>query len=193
MQSVRMAVVRPSTGCRVWFVGSLVALTASACVSPAPAESSPPSNGITVLSCQDVIGSEAAPSSDFSIVLDRVALPTDRGLQANRSGESDPTARLFAKEGLLVRRGTSFDLVVPEDWRGRLTIGWGSPAKRTSHLRVPGCRPTGTINQPHYRASDEWLAYAGGYWVPEPNCVSVVVRAGQTEHGMPLPSLRPFS
>ncbi len=56
--------------------------------------------------CQDVIGSEAVPQSDFSIVLDRVA-PTGRALQAPQSGESDPAARLFAKSGLLIRRGTS--------------------------------------------------------------------------------------
>jgi len=155
----------------------LLVIIASACSSGTPQASSSPSDGVTLLACQDVIASEPVPVAGDSIVVDRVALPTERALQANRSG--DPGARLFAKDGLLIRRGASFDLIVPEDWRGRLTINWGSPGKATHHLRVPGCRPTGTINP--VREQDAWLVYAGGYTVSEPACVSLVVKAGQSE------------
>lgn len=188
-----MAVVRCSTRHYAWLASGLLLITGSACVSGTPAESSTPSNGIALLACQDVIKSKAAPPSDFSIVLNRVALPTGRALQVSRG--SDPAAWLFAKEGLLIRRGTSFDLVVPDDWRSRLTVGWGSPAKRTSHLRVPECRPTNTLNP--IQENDEWLAYPGGYWVSEPACVSVLVRAGQSEQtvrigvGAPCPGQSP--
>lgn len=106
---------------------------------------------------------------------------TSAGRYISGSGGSDPAAMRFAKEGLLIRRGASFDLVVPADWRGRVSIGWGSSAKGSSHLRVPGCRPTGAIKQPHYQATDDWIANAGGYWVAEPSCVSLVVKAGQAE------------
>jgi hypothetical protein len=135
---------------------------------------------LSQLACQDVIGSQATPSAGSSVVLDRVALTTDRILQINPAG-ADGTGWQFAKDGLLIRRGASFDLIVPDDWRGRLRIGWGSSAKASDRVRVPGCRPTGTIAQPHYLASDDWLAYAGGYWVSEAACVPLIVKAGQAE------------
>ena len=171
-----------SAAAAVMVVTSLSLVSASGCSSSTPAaNATTPSDAIATLPCQDVIASAAAPPSDFSIVFDRVALPTSRALQVNTSGASNPGARRFAKEGLVIRRGASFDLVGPADWRGRVSVGWGSSAKGSSHLRVPGCRPTGPINQPHYQASDDWIAYAGGYWVAEPACVSLVVKAGQAE------------
>jgi hypothetical protein len=156
---------------------SLLVIGASACSSAAAPLSSPSPVGPATLACQDVIGSRAIPGEGDSIVLDRVALPTGRALQANRTG--DPGARLFAKDGLFIRRGAAFDLVVPNDWRDRLTINWGSPGTPTHILRVPGCRPTGTINP--VREQDAWLVYAGGYTVSQPACVSLVVKAGQSE------------
>jgi hypothetical protein len=170
--------VRRSTRHNVWLATGLLAMAASGCSSSPQSASSSPSNRIDLLPCQD-IGAKAAPPSDFSIVFDRVALPTGRALQANRSGESDPARRLFAKSGLFIRRGASFDLVVPDEWRGRLTLGWGE--KKGAHLRVPACRPTGTTAQASNPESEVWLVYAGGYWVPETACVSVVVRAAQAE------------
>ena len=158
----------------------LLVITASACVSGTAQVPASPSDAIAVLACQDVIGSESVPAEGDSIVLDRVALPTARALQANRTG--DPGARLFAKDGLYIRRGASFDLIVSDDSRDRLTINWGFPGTVTRHLRVPGCRPTGTINPIHEQ--DAWLVYAGGYTVSEPACVSLVVKAGQTEQAV---------
>jgi hypothetical protein len=165
---MRLVPVRASTRHKLWLATGLLAVAASGCSSSPQSASSGPSNRIDSLPCQD-IGAKAAPPSDFSIVFDRVALPTGRALQANRSGESDPARRLFAKSGLYIRPGASFDLVVPDEWRGRLTLGWGG--KKGAHLRVPKCQAVGQL----------WLVYAGGYWVPEPACVSVVVRAGQAE------------
>lgn len=178
MKLVRREVVRRSTRHNGWLATGLLVMTSSGCVSGPPAELTRASDGIARLPCQD-IGAKAAPPSDFSIVFDRVALPTGRALQANRSGESDPARGLFAKSGLYIRPGASFDLVVPDEWRGRLTLGWGG--KKGTHLRVPGCAPTGTIDQPSNPESGVWLVYAGGYWVPEPACVPVVVRAGQAD------------
>jgi hypothetical protein len=39
---------------------------------------------------------------------------------------------------------------------------------------VPGCDPSQTLNP--LRASDPWLAYAGGYYIDRPACMSVVVK-----------------
>src|SRR5437867_13192404 len=155
----------------------LLVITATACESTRAQVLAGPSDAIALLDCQAVIGSEAVPAAGDSIVLDGVALPTKRALQANRTG--DPGARRFAKDGLYVRRGAAFDLIVPNEWRDRLTINWGFPGEATHHLRVPGCRPTRTINAIHDQ--DAWLVYSGGYTVSEPACVALVVKAGQTE------------
>ena len=124
-------------------------ITATACTSGPAQVSASPTDAIALLDCQG----------------------------ANRTG--DPGPRRFTKDGLYVRRGASFDLIVPDDWRDRLTINWGFPGEATHHLRVPGCRPTGTINPIHEQ--DPWLVYAGGYTVSEPACASLVVKAGQTQ------------
>lgn len=126
------------------------------------------------LGCRDAIASRADPPADMSVVFNHVALPTVNALQANRSGESDPSARLFAKQGLFVASGASFALIVPAEWVGRLTIGWGSPGPRTTHLLVSGCKATGS--------QERWLVFAGGFWVGEPACVPLLVKtAGQEQ------------
>lgn len=176
---------------------SVLAMTAAGCVSTSTV-SPTPTDSVSVLGCQDVIASEPTPPSGSSIILDSVALPTGRALQASPSGDSNPNEKLFAKDALLIRRAASFDLVVPEAWRGRLAVGWGSPSKPTSHLRVPGCGPTQRMpSSSRWVLSDDWLVYPGGYSVPQASCVSLVVRAGQTERtvqigvGAPCPGQSP--
>ena len=122
-----------------------------------------------MLRCQDAISSQANPASDQMSIFNEVALP-DYALQANRSGEADPSARLFAKTGLAVAAGLNFMLSVPEAWMGRLSIGWGSPAIRTTNLYVPGCHQSGS--------GSRWLIFAGGFWVSEAGCVPIVVNSG---------------
>ena len=122
-----------------------------------------------MLRCQDAISSQANPGSDQTSILNEVALP-DYALQANRSGEADQSARLFAKAGLEVAAGSNLMLSVPEEWMGRLSIGWGSPAIRTMNLYVTGCHQSGSGNR--------WLIFAGGFWVSEPSCVPIVVHSG---------------
>jgi len=137
-----------------------------------------PKGEATLLRCDDAIGVVAAPPADMTVYFDRVALTTESVLQANPSGEPDAAGRLFAKDGLLIRRGTVFDLVVADESRGKATIGWGSPGKRTNHLRIHGCDPKSN-SQVH--GSGDWLAYAGGYWVAAPACVGLVVEADTQE------------
>jgi hypothetical protein len=84
----------------------------------------------TSLSCKNSIESLDGPTVDsgHTVVLGRVALPTGRALGANRTAE-DPEFPLLAKDGLVIKAGTAFELIVPEVWRDRLRIGWGSPAQ----------------------------------------------------------------
>jgi hypothetical protein len=173
-----MAVAPRALARRTWLAIIVPALTA-ACVSSSTVSPSP-TDEVSVLGCQDVIASVATPPSGSSVILDAVALPTGRALQAN--SDLDPHAKLFAKDALFIRRGASFDVLVPEAWRGRLAVSWGSLPKPTGHLRVPGCRPTQRMpSSSRWDLSDNWLVYPGGYSVAQAACVSLVVRAGQTE------------
>ncbi len=125
-----------------------------------------------MLKCQDSIHSQPSPNADQITLFNDVALPKN-ALQANRSGEPDPSARLFAKNGLEIAAGSTFMLSVPDDWMGRFSIGWGSPAIRTMHLYVPACHEVISGNR--------WLVFAGGFWVGEPSCVPLGVSVGSQQ------------
>lgn len=122
-----------------------------------------------MLRCGDVIATADSPSPGHSVVLGEVALPTETALQANPSAQADLGGQLFAKDGLLIQPGASVELIVPDGVHGQASIGWGSPPIRTRHLVIEGCRSTTTTS---------WLVYAGGYWVAEPTCLPLVVKAG---------------
>jgi uncharacterized RDD family membrane protein YckC len=85
-------------------------------------------------------------------------------------------ARYWAKTGLDIKAGASFELVVPPEWRGRLSIAWGNGAPRTTRLQVAACRWMASPSQSS--PARAWLGFAGGYWVRNPACVSLLVRAG---------------
>jgi hypothetical protein len=143
----------------------------------------PAAGGVTptaVLPCADQINASSGPAPARTLVLGRVALSTRDALGAGLlRDEPDPEARYFAKDGLNIRAGASFELVVPPEWRGRLSLGWGNPAQRTTHLRVAACRWMTSPSQSSPPGT--WLGFAGGYWVPRPACVAVLVRAGHQQ------------
>lgn len=126
------------------------------------------------LLCRDIIFGRDMPDPDLTVVFDQVGLPTRRALQASADPtEPDPGARWFAKVGLFVARGSSFELIVPAEWIGHLSMNWGSPGERTTHLYVSGCDPT--------RAETAWVVFAGGFHVDKPACVPLLVKAGDRE------------
>lgn len=178
LRTPAMTIVRLTLGALL-AAGCSPAPSLSGSTMPASTTSANPSSAggplemtANALPCGDAIATAAGPPPGHTVVLDRVALPTDVVLQANASGEADPDARLFAKDGLLIRPGASFDLAIPEKARSRASIGWGSPSRRTSRLAITGC---GTST-----SDGIWLVYAGGYWVGEPMCLPLEVKAGQT-------------
>jgi hypothetical protein len=129
-----------------------------------------------LLPCQDQIDSSTAPLPQYTTTLGQVVLPTRYALSAEPlPSETDPNARYWAKQGLDIRAGASFELVVPPEWQGRLSFGWGSPAHRTTHLKVLGCHWMPSPSQTS--RAREWLGFAGGFWVRHPACVSVLVKA----------------
>lgn len=123
---------------------------------------------IRLLPCRETAGADA-PWQGMSVVLGVVALPASphmrRALQTALTGSRDQAARLFAKEGLVVRAGARFELIVPTRLRNRLSIGWGNAGEGHvgSTISVTGC-PGG-----------KWLDFAGGYWVHSTMCAPLIV------------------
>ena len=124
----------------------------------------------SALDCGSFIGNSARVAP-LQVVLGVVALPASPGypaLQTSLSGDGNGPLRLFAKTGLLIRPGTTFELIVPGRFTSRLSIGWGAPATPSHRVLVGNCAG----------ADGGWLAYAGGYWIDHPACVPIIVRAG---------------
>jgi hypothetical protein len=93
-----------------------------------------------------------------------------RALQTARTGSRDPGARLFAKEGLVVRVQARFELIVPTRLRRGLSIGWGNAGEGHvgSTISVSGCQGG---------RGERWLDYAGGYYVHRTLCAPLIVEA----------------
>jgi hypothetical protein len=146
----------------------------------------------TPLDCRHPIGAFDAPQGGYQVFGDAVALVTsstsDVALQTTATGASDPSERLFAKNGLLVRTSTRSELIVPTPWRGRLSFRWGNAGRReaTEHLVVGPCD-----------GDEAWIAFPGGYLVPDAACVDFIVRTDDVDHevtvgvGAPCAGQRP--
>ncbi|GHE27070.1 hypothetical protein GCM10017673_31360 [Streptosporangium violaceochromogenes] len=143
--------------------------------------------------CEAAIDGEQAPPSGFEIIGDAVALPTDRArsdaLQTSETRLPDGKAGLFAKQGLLVRRGRVAELTVPENLRDRFWMRWGGQEPPGDHVVVNRCA-----------AEREWLVFAGGYTVRHAACLPVDVRVDNGDPrrvrvgiGAPCPGQRPAS
>jgi hypothetical protein len=158
---------------RVGLVLGLVAVSAAACAGGAniTARSTPSavgevtSQGATptaLLPCRDQINSFTVPPPQYTTLFGQVALPTQYVLGAVPApNETDPNARYWAKQGLHIKVDASFELVVPPEWQGRLSFGWGLPAQRTTHLKVSGCHWMPSLSQTS--PAQEWLGFAGGF------------------------------
>jgi hypothetical protein len=116
------------------------------------------------LICADTI-EQAQPTSDMRVVANAVAIPSLRvpALGAAPTGESGATT-LFAKSGLLIRARTTATITVTDP--DHVSIGWGKPGPVTKRLVIPGCGSSG------------WLAFAGGYYVDRPRCITLQVTSG---------------
>ena len=154
-----------------------------------PATSSAAPAGESALACGNYIDANAL-AAPLQVVLGVVALPVSPGypaLQTSLSGDGSGAPRLFAKTGLVIRPGTTFELIIPAPFTNRLSLGWGLPGMPSHGVVVNNCPNPG----------GGWLAYAGGYWIDHPACVPIIVRAGgeqQTVHigiGTPCPGQRP--
>ncbi|MGI5522043.1 hypothetical protein ACQEUX_13985 [Micromonospora sp. CA-259024] len=102
-----------------------------------------------------------------------MATPDDTVLSAEKSGEADPAARLFAKWGLVVRAGAVVDIQVAPGWEDDARIGWGASHTPATTATVRACAPTD--------GQAQWLAFVGGTWVARAACVPLIVRSNGRE------------
>jgi hypothetical protein len=163
-------------------------------VAPGPGKATPATSsaapaGGSALACGNYIAANAS-AAPLPVVLGVVALPASPrypALGTSLSGEGDKARRLFAKTGLVIKPGATFELIVPAPFARRLSIGWGLPGMPSHRVVVNSCPNPG----------GKWLAYAGGYWIDHPACVPIIVRAGgkqQTVYiglGTPCPGQQP--
>ncbi len=135
------------------------------------------------------------PPPEFSTVVGAVALQTSDStaqplaVEVVQPGSGDeaplpgpqPAGGFWVKSGLMVRAGEEVELSVPPEVREALWVQWGQAGGRwTSDLTVPACegqRAEWVISGD----ATEWRVFAGGFWVREPACMPLVVRAGQQE------------
>ena len=152
-----------------------------------------PAASVKALPCTESIGTQP-PERDMRIVLGVVALPASpglpRALQTARSGARDPAARLFAKWGLTIRPGARLRLIVPTQLRSRLSISWGNAGEGHRGTTI-------VVNRCPGPAGAKWLSYAGGYFVRDPICATLIVAADRQRRriqigiGTPCPGQRP--
>ncbi|MFI6509862.1 hypothetical protein ACIBCT_19845 [Streptosporangium sp. NPDC050855] len=168
--------------------------------SPPPPSASPPSPPSTaaprgstdsvVMECDGMVAAERAPSANLEVVGGAVALPTsrthERALQVSRTRLPDGSEGLFAKQGLMVRRGRHVELAVPERVADRFWLKWGRQG------------PTGMRVVNRCDAGNEWIAFVGGYLARKAGCLPVLVSVDGRAFrevligvGAPCPGQRP--
>jgi len=142
-----------------------VAFLVAGCTAPAPAPTptpSAPNDGTPLIDCLAVIDRPTEMTPSMEVFLDAVQLPTKVVLQTTPTSTS---SQLFAKWGLVIRAGNTVDLLVSGEDLDHAMIGWsGAPSKPRTHIRAqcPG---------------EGWMAFAGGYWVDSPRCITLIIRA----------------
>lgn len=130
--------------------GPLTTTTASSTTVGPDATSVPVAESVE-LNC----GSTRQPEDDLTIVLDAVALPASprylTALQAAAEPGNDPAGRLFAKTGIRYKAGHAAEIIVPDELRDRLSIGW--EMGRSWHIVVPPCPDRAVLRKNNKRKS----------------------------------------
>lgn len=178
---------------RRWPISAFAAIVIlSACSSSGDQGGSDLASRIEVIDADQLACSPApsAPPSDFTIVLDAVALPSATNyayaLQTNRREADNGEPYYFAKTGLYWRGDATFEIAVPDEFKDRLAIGWSGGDQPSVHTVSADCD-----------LDTEWAVAPGGYWVTEPMCAEIIVRVDGSEQreqiglGTPCPGQEP--
>lgn len=156
-------------------LGIVVACGKSSSSPRTPAATAPviTTEGPAALRCDDTIDAVDQLPSTYSELLGFVALAVPRDGKGNHIDKRGERS-FFAKTGLLVRAGTTFDLVAPPG--SSLRFEWGHEHNRTNALHIENCPGT-----------KSWVVFAGGFWVEAPGCYDIIVRSDGREHRVSLP------
>ena len=144
--------------------------------------------GAQIVDCSTGLHGSSATNPGDQNVLGVVDLPVDRALQTSRTTLDDGESVVFAKNGLIVHPGTSFDVVVPPEWQGRIGIGWGTRSQPRMLVHVPACA------QPQNATT---LDFGGGFYARQTVCAPIdVIVDGKTSEvfigiGTPCPGQAP--
>ncbi len=132
----------------------------------------------TLVSCDEAIdGQNRTPAG--RIVLERVGFPAD-GYDYDITRLADGTQ--FTKFGLYVRGGAEpVRILVPDDLRGQVEIGWGSGAE-ADILEFEPCSP-----------ANRWKVFAGGVYLQTSGCVPLTVETSGRRETIELGIGRPCS
>ena len=95
----------------------------------------------------------------------------------------DPTLRLASKTPLLVRRGATFELRVPDSFHDRVALDYGNSSPPALRSTFGPCE-----------SETEWLLFTGYVWAADPECITLevvlpdsTVEARQLGLGTPCP------
>lgn len=167
-------------------------MAVSACSNSNDQHGSDLASRIEVIDAQELVCSPApsAPPSDYTIVLDSVAIPAAStypyALQTSRRETDDGEIFYFAKAGLYWRGDATFEIVVPDELKNRLAISWQGGDQPKAHTVRTDCN-----------IDNDWAGAPGGYLVTEPMCAEIIVRVSGTEQrqqiglGTPCPGQEP--
>jgi hypothetical protein len=122
------------------------------------------------LECQRAYPQAEPDLAGRTLAFDAVALPTSVQLDTVAAHLPNGTLALFAREILQVRAGEAFSLSVAPTWAGQVAMDWQGGVGPVSSVIVPACG-----------ANTPWLSFFGGFWVFEPQCVTLLVDAAGKE------------
>jgi hypothetical protein len=143
-------------------------LLAFAAVATSAAFARPAGGSRPIVSCDAIIGQAATGrDSGYRVVLGVVSVPPARLTQVVDT-HSRPW-RFWRKAGLVIRASTApVRVTVPQAWRRRAAITWGSTGTVSGLTIAPCPSPAGV-----------WNAYAGGFYLrTRRQCVPLVFRVG---------------
>jgi hypothetical protein len=150
-------------------MGKVACLVIIGCIAAQGTLASATERPQRTISCAEFVKITPFPYPGRRLVLGAVSVPAAYLPRTYPTTDKPPPWRYFAKQGIVVKSGTSITITVPPAWRTRVAISWGNNVHRVFHtIRIAACSRT-------YRG----YAYAGGFFLPRPSgCVPLVFAVG---------------
>lgn len=152
----------------MYVMHKVICLVIIGCVAAQGALASATERPQRTIPCGEIIQTTRFPYPQRRLVLGAVSVPSAYLVRSYPTLETP--WRYFAKEGMVVKSGTSVTITVPSAWRKRVAISWGNNVHRVFHtIRIAACS----------RIPKRGYAYAGGFFLRRPSaCVPLVLAVG---------------